>query len=151
MGTTQPKRPKPGDVLRLSTPKGFAYLQYIGRHPEYGDAVLVSAMLGERSDGRAFSDGYVAFYSASAAVAKRLVEVVDHLVPPKLPQRLRRPGVRSGQRVDTWIIENGRGETVKSKLSDAELELPIAAIWNHELLIQRILEGWNPLQEGRAA
>jgi hypothetical protein len=146
----QPKRAKPGDVLRLNTPKGFAHLQYIGRHPEYGDAVLVSPKLSERVDAQTFSGGYMAFYPVMAAVAQRLVEVVDHATPPKLPQRLRRPGARAGLRVTTWIIENGTSETVKSKLSEEELQLPIAVIWNHELLTQRVLEGWNPLNEGRA-
>src|SRR5258706_15256277 len=95
----QHKRAKPGDILRLNTPKGFAYLQYIGRHPEYGDAVLINPVLGERPSGQPFSSGYVAFYPVSAAAARRIVEIVDHLTPPRLPQRLRRPGARSGLRV----------------------------------------------------
>jgi hypothetical protein len=148
----QLKRTKPGDVLRWNTPKGFAYLQYIGRHPEYGDAVLVSPTLGgERpAEDPMFSGAYVAFYPATAAVAKGLVEVVDHLPAPKVPERLRRPGARSGLRISTWIIEDGTSETVKSKLSEDDLRLAIAVIWNHELLTQRVLEGWDPLQEGRA-
>jgi hypothetical protein len=147
---TQPKRARAGDVLRLSTPKGFAYLQYIGRHPEYGDAVLVSPKLSEGVDAQTFSGAYVAFYPVAAAMARSLVEFVDHSMPPKLPQCLRRPGARSGLRVTTWIIENGTNETVKSKLSEDDLQLPIAVIWNHDLLIQRVLEGWDPRQEGRA-
>jgi hypothetical protein len=63
--------------------------------------------------------------------------------------RLRRPGARSVGRIDTWVIEDGTHEVVKKALTDEELKLPIAAIWNHEILIQRVREGWNPLQEGR--
>lgn len=148
---THPKRAKPGDVLRLRTPKGFAYLQYIGRHSEYGDVVLVSPKLSERVDAQTFSGGYVAFYPVAAALAQRLVEVVDHSMPPKLPQRLRRPRARSGLRITTWVIENGTNETVKAKLSEDDLQLPIAVIWNHELLTQRVQEGWDPRREGRAA
>jgi hypothetical protein len=150
----KPKRAKPGDVLQLNTPKGFAYLQYVGRHSEYGDAVLVNPKLGVRPEvftSQAFSGGYLVFYPATAAVARGLVAVVDHLAPLSLPQRLRRPGARSGQHIATWIIEDGTAETVKSKLSEDDLRLPIAVIWNHELLTQRVLEGWNPLHEGRAA
>jgi hypothetical protein len=146
------KRVKPGDVLLLNVAGGVAYLHYLGRHPEYGDAVLVSRRLDERQASvtdRTFLSGYVAFYPVTAAVAQSLVEVIGHLPPPNLPRRLRRPGARSGRRIDTWIIENGTGETVKSKLSDDELQLPIAVIWNHELLAQRVAEGWNPAQEGR--
>lgn len=35
------KKAKPGDVLVVATPDGAAvYLHYIGRHDEYGDAVV---------------------------------------------------------------------------------------------------------------
>lgn len=151
---TQRKRVKAGDVLELKAGDRFAYLHYIGKHPEYGDAVLVNPRLRERQasvTGENFSGGYVAFYPVTAAVAQGLVDVVAHLPPPNLPERLRRAGARSGRRVDTWIIEDGSREVVKAKLSEEELRLPIAAIWNHELLVQRIAEGWNPTQEGRGS
>jgi hypothetical protein len=151
---TQRARVKAGDVLRLRAGERFAYLHYIGKHPEYGDAVLVSPKLHELQASVAsaiFAGGYVIFYPAAAAVAQGLVEVVAHLPPPSLPERLRRAGARSGRRVDTWIIEGGAREVVKAKLSEEDLRLPIAAIWNHELLVQRIAEGWNPMNEGRVA
>jgi len=94
-----------------------------------------------------FSHGYVGFYPAAAAVAHGLVDVVGHLPPPNVPLRVRRPGARSGQQVNTWIVEGGTKEYVKTTLSAEELELPIAAIWNHEFLIQRVSEGWDPKRE----
>jgi hypothetical protein len=148
------KRAKVGDVLELEAGNRFAYLHYIGKHPEYGDAVLVNPRLQERQTSvtaNIFSDAYVAFYPVTAAVSQGLVEVVTHLPPPTLPNRLRRAGARSGRRVDTWVIEDGSREVVKAKLTDEELRLPIAAIWNHELLVQRIAEGWIPAQEGRGS
>jgi hypothetical protein len=42
MMAARPRRAKPGDVLELATYDGFIYLQYLGKHPEYGDAVMVS-------------------------------------------------------------------------------------------------------------
>ena len=149
----QRARVKAGDVLQLRAGERFAYLHYIGRHQAYGDAVLVSPKLHELQAPVAdaiFVGGYVAFYPAAAAAAQGLVDVVGHLSPPSLPERLRRAGARSGRRVDTWIIEGGTREVVKVKLSEEDLQLPIAAIWNHEFLVQRIAEGWNPLNEGRA-
>lgn len=151
---TQRTRVKAGDVLQLRAGERFAYVHYIGKHPEYGDAVLVSPKLHEPQASVAsaiFAGGYVAFYPAAAAVAQGLLEVVAHLPPPSLPERLRRAGARSGRRVETWIIEGGDREVVKAKLSEEDLRLPIAAIWNHELLVQRIAEGWNPMHEGRAS
>lgn len=151
---TQRKRAKAGDVLELKAGDRFAYLHFVGKHPEYGDAVVVNPGLREQPEtvsAEFFANGYVTFYPVAAAVAQGLVEVVAHLPPPKLPERLRRAGARSGRHVDTWIIETGSGDVVKAKLSDEELRLPIAAIWNHELLVQRIAEGWTPAQEGRGA
>lgn len=154
MMAKQRKRAKVGDVLELEAGNRFAYLHYIGRHPEYGDAVLVKPQFRERQTSVTadmFSGAYVAFYPVTAAVSQGLVDVVGHLPPPDLPNRLRRAGARTGRRVDTWIIENGSREVVKAELSDEELRLPIAAIWNHELLVQRIAEGWTPTQEGRGS
>jgi hypothetical protein len=138
-------------VLEIHIGDHFAYLHYIGRHPHYGDAVLVSPVVHQRRTSvtaDVFSDSYVAFYPVAAAVSQGLVVVVAHWLPPSLPIRLRRAGVRSGHRVETWIIEDGAQEVVKSVLSDDDLQLPIAAIWNHELLVQRIAQGWIPAHEG---
>lgn len=152
MMPAQRKRVKVGDVLQLKVEGRFAYLHFIGTHPEYGGAVVVNPQFREEpatvSSGY-FSGGYVTFYPVTAAVAQGLVEVVAHLPPSSLPERLRRAGARSGRHVVTWVIETGSGEVVRTRLSDEERRLPIAAIWNHELLVQRIAEGWNPAQEGR--
>lgn len=150
--TTQRNKLKAGDVLEFPVGNRFAYLHYIGKHPEYGEAVIVCPRLVERQtsmDSGFFADGYVTFYPAALAPAHGLAEVVAHLPPPGVPTRLRRAGRRSGIRVETWIIEDGSREVVKSALSEEELRLPIAGIWNHDYLIQRIAEGWNPMNEGR--
>jgi hypothetical protein len=145
------KRVKVGDVLELRVGKHFAYLHYIGRHPDFGDAVLVSPRLYDRQvkPTEVFSDGYVAFYPAGAAVAQELVGVAGNFPPIAMPRRFRRWGAMSGDRVTTWIISDDSGEIVKSVLSKKDLQLPILGIWNHEYLIERIAEGWRPEHEGR--
>ena len=145
------KMPKPGDVVELNGPNGNVYLQYLGKHAEYGDGVTVCPWLhtGRLEPTAAlFRDGYVAFFPVVAAVARGLASIVGRLMPVEIPTLLRRPGVRSPNRVETWIIEDGGIESVKTKLSDAERRLPIAAIWNRELLLQRVAEGWRPEMEG---
>lgn len=147
---------RPGAVLELRTPKGLAYVQYVGKHPEYGDVIRVLRGL---YDNRCtnFAEvteqpAYFGFYSAHAAVKEGLVEIVSTIPLAEnvgVPDQLRRAGARErGGKVLTWIVENGGVEQVRQSLSELERKLPIAAIWDHELLIRRISSGWTPEQEG---
>lgn len=146
------KRATPGDVLEIATQNGLIYLHYLGKHSEYGDGVTVcptrqSTRVSVSND--LFIGGYVTFYPAVASVARGLAEIVGHLPSAGLPKRFRRPGARSGRSVETWIIEDDSSEVVRRQLTDAERTLPIATIWNHELLLQRVHEGWKPELEGK--
>lgn len=130
---------------------GLGYVLYMGTHPEYGDAIAVAPVVVSHRPSVSqefFDEGYVTFYPARAALAQGLVTVVGRLPAPALPTVLRRAGVRTGRRVETWIIEDESGETMKRTLDGKERLIPIAAIWNHEFLIHRIAEGWRPEQEG---
>jgi hypothetical protein len=144
---------RPGDILEITAPKGTAYIQFIGVHEEYGDAILVEPRLYTTpvaNMASLFQDGYVSFYPARLAAKKTMARVIGHSSPPRMPDRLRRPGARHGRTIETWVIEEGRDEQVRKQLTSQELNLPIAAIWNHEFLIERIAEGWRPTHEGAA-
>ncbi|MCS7123146.1 MAG: hypothetical protein RMJ17_01025, partial [Candidatus Aenigmarchaeota archaeon] len=41
MSSPKRKRPKIGDVFEIKTPKGFAYVQYSIRHPDFGEIIRV--------------------------------------------------------------------------------------------------------------
>lgn len=69
-------------------------------------------------------------------------------LPPGLPERWRRAGALKGREVLTWIIEEPSGEVVKRTLSEEERRLPIAQIWTHAFLIDRVSQGWRPEMEG---
>lgn len=147
------KRAKPGDVLEVEVPEGRIYLQFLGTHPEYGDGVAVRptpSPAPAQVDEALFENSYILFYPARAAVNRGLANVVGWLPCGGIPRRLRRPGVRVGRRIETWVIEEGSQEETKRQLSEEELQLPLAVIWNHELLVQRVTEGWRPEHEGRA-
>ena len=139
--------------MEVATSDGAAvYLHYLGKHPDYGDAVTVCpAKKAPNNEVTAelFRGGYVTFFPATAAVSQGLASVRGQLPSAGIPQRLRRPGARSANKVETWIIEDGASEVVKRELSEADRELPIAVIWNLELLLQRVSEGWRPAMEGR--
>ena len=149
------KRIKVGDILELQTTKGLTYLQYIGKHQEYGDVILVLPKF-YKSRPRELTEvvednGYIAFYPARAAVREGLIEIVkSHMLTGdiKIPETLRRAGARSRDgKVLSWIIEGRGKEIVYKELSEDQTQLPIAAIWDHDLLVLRVLGNWSPGHE----
>src|SRR6185436_9040601 len=73
------KRVKPGDVLEFATNDERAYLHYIGKHSEYGDAVVVCPERYEKRPANMtgiFDSGYVVFYPVTAAAAQGFIDVV---------------------------------------------------------------------------
>lgn len=145
------KRLKPGDVLEIAVDNRTAYMQYLGEHSEYGGVIWVVprtyATPPENVGSVVAEDGYFAFYPARTAVLRGFAQVVDSapLEDREIPQRLRRAGARGADgTVLTWIVSQGNREVVKEVLSESERHLPIAAIWNHEMLALRVSEGWRP-------
>ncbi len=135
------KRAKPGDVLELSGPDAVVYLHYLGKHSEYGDAVMVSPIKRASPieiDGELFRNGYVAFFPVVAAVSKGLTSVVGKLTAIGVPERLCRPGARSTNKVETWVIEGRDGELVRSTLTDAERESWLADIGGYQSVHQEV-------------
>ena len=146
------RRPKAGDVLEVRFAERCAYLYYLGRHPEYGDAIRVLDCAALKSQERLedlVSKGYVTFYPVLAAVSQGLAVVVGHTDSALgMPLALRRAGARAKHgTVLAWIIEEEGAERLTRNLSRKERALPIAAIWNHEMLRTRIVEGWRPGEE----
>jgi hypothetical protein len=155
MKTSKKTLTKVGDILEIQTPKGLSYVQFIGKHPEYGDAIRVFPGCFKKrivDSAKLNQSGYIVFYPVQTAVAKGLLDIVGSNPLPleaKVPRNIRRPGARgrTGE-ILTWIIEDAKQETVRDKLTEAERKLPIAAIWDHNLLILRLSQGWSPEKEG---
>jgi len=137
-----------GEILEVPVGGRFGYVQFLGTHREYGDAILVNPALHERQarfGASFFTGGYVTFYPACDAVTRKLIEVVAQSSPPSIPKRFRRPRAtdRDG-RVESWVIEGGWRDVVKHELSDDERRMPIAGILNHASLSERMTKGWTP-------
>ena len=145
------KRVTPGDVLEFVVPDGLGYVQYLGRHPLYGEGILVRPLpLADRPalTDELFAGGYVTFYPAGVAVARGFAEIVGTLTSKGLPTRWRRDGaIDKGGKPLTWIIEDERGDTVREQLTAEERKLPVVEIWNHEMLVHRISAHWRPEDE----
>jgi hypothetical protein len=142
------KRVKAGDVLELARRDSTAYVQYLGRHSDYGDVILVCPRLQRRRptmNADLFRDGFVVFYPVSAAVAQGLAQVIGAMPSPGLPRRYRRAGVidKDG-RVLTWMIEDGAREELREQLTAEDRKLPVVRIWNHEMLFHSLEQGLRP-------
>jgi hypothetical protein len=149
---TMRKRLVGGEILEVPVGDRFGYVQFLGEHREYGDAILVNPTLQDRQahfPTGFFSTGYVTFYPAAVSVAQKLVEVVAQSSPPSLPKRFRRPRAERDGAVDSWVIEGGWRDVVKQTLTDEERKLPIADVWKHEFLRARIADGWTPATDNR--
>jgi hypothetical protein len=147
---------RPGDILEVPTPRGLAYVQYTARHPEYGAAIRVFPGLFFQVRPKDWStllshESYFTFYPAGSAAWQGLVEIVANLpLPPEggLPPRFRRAGWRNKEgKATLWFICEGDQETRRAELSAEEKRLSIAAIWNHEFLVDRLVEEWRPEQD----
>lgn len=146
------KRVKVGDVLEIVCPDGVIYLHYLGKHSIYGYGVAVSPIVHSHTmpvHEDLFRNSYVTFYPVGTAISQGLARIVGSLPSPGLPHRMRRAGARSNTgQVETWIIEEPDGERLVRSLSKDERSLSISSVWNHEYLIESVLEGWTPEKAG---
>jgi hypothetical protein len=147
------KRLLGGEILEVPVGARFAYVQFLGEHREYGDAVLVNPALHERQahfPARFFSSGYVTFFPASDSVTMKRAEVVAQSTPPQVPKKFRRASVTLDDgTVESWVIEGGWRDVVRETLSDEERSLPIAKVWTQQFLGEQIAKGWTPETDGR--
>ena len=139
--------------MKLVADDDVAYIYYLGRHNEYGDTICVLGVVSlpdsEDELEVLISKGYITFYPVKAAINQGLITIATHYdMNLQMPQELRRAGVRENDgTIRTWIIEQNGREYVTKTLSINERAMPIAAIWNHEMLCIRIRERWHPEQE----
>jgi hypothetical protein len=154
---------RPGDVLAVADSGAKWLLCYVGRDSSLGDTVWVrSAALtpDEPIDCATFnSEGYFAFYPATAALRGALVTRAGfcaegmRMIPP-----LRRYSLslfaREGEATAWRIAANahvGTPFTIRPQLTQEEARIPRAAIWNHQLLLDRLRSGWHPTMDASDA
>ena len=149
-------RLKPGAILELHTSRGLAYLQYVGKHADFGDVIRVLYGFHKTRPpdlaGLAKSPGYYTFYAVRASASAGFVEVVSNAIPlpseVAVPEELRRPGMIDKEgNVLNWIIERKGIKSIHRTLTESEKVLPILAIWSHDLLVTYVTEEWTPSQE----
>jgi len=151
-----PKAPKIGDVIEVRTSRGLAYIQYVFRHtspPVYGELVRVLPGIYESEPDlhelAQQKERFFVFYPVVAACRRGLARVVgkEDVSGFRFPL-MRQPGFRDKDgKVLDWYLWDGEQTSPLEELTEEMKQLSIAAIWNHELLIERIDEGWSPRDE----
>lgn len=139
--------PIPGDVFEIKHQARFAYVQFVGENTRYGEIIrVVPKLLDSRANDfeSLFAMAYFTFYPIILACKLKMVEKVGALPPPPAPSSWRRRGAIIGMEIKTWFIEENGKDRIVRELSPEEASLPMASIWNHEYLLEKISEGWTP-------
>lgn len=153
MPPTHRKRPRPGDVIEIHTPKGLAYAQYTHKTQRYGALLrILPGLYAERpaefSSLVEQAERFLVFFPLGTACSRGIVAVVAEEVIPERARQL--PLFRTGiadthGNVRVWYLRKGEEEWRVDQLTPAQRELPIdPGIWNDTLLIERIANGWTP-------
>jgi hypothetical protein len=142
-----------GDLVEIPTSRGLAYAQYSHHKDRWG--ALLRVLPGfHRDRPRNFEHlvrskaRFVTFFPLGAAMAQGIFEIVGNEPVPVEAQRFplfRKAGFvdREG-RVQDWLLWDGENEWKVGKLSSDQRQLPILAVWNDTLLVERIEQEWLP-------
>jgi hypothetical protein len=138
-------RPRLGDIVELSTPKGLAYCQFVAKDPFMGPLLRVLRGLFEtRPPDVALlakePELYCVHLPLGPSVSRGLVSVVGHaeVVNGEIPPMRRKVGPR------TWAIRQGGHDRMTHELTPAERLLSEGSVWNAALLSERLVRGWKP-------
>ena len=150
------KRIKIGDIIEVSTAKGFAYAQFTHKDTQWGSLLRVlPGFFADRPT--AFQDlarqdaVFVSFFPLQAAIKRKIVQVVANCpVPSDVAQfpLFRAPGWtdKSGKVLDWWLWDGEKSWQI-GQLTENQKRLPIKEVINDTLLIERIENGWSPVKD----
>ena len=147
------KRIKIGDIVEISTAKGFSYTQFIHKHPKYGALLRVLPGFFDHRPSTFLSlvnsrDMFMCFFPLQAAVNREIFNVVGNLPLPEKAKKfpLFRAGNENPQtgKVEIWWLWDGEKEWKIGNLSAEQRKLPVLGVWNDTLLKDRIEAGWLP-------
>lgn len=152
------KKPRFGDIIEITTPKGLAYLQYTAKDALYGDLVRILPGLFQTrpSSFEKLVGGkelYFTFYPVTAPILREVLTIVSNEEIPRWAQGIpimRKAGGRTNQgKVRNWWIVEGDQSFKVDTLTPEQENLSVMGIWTHPLLVHRLVEGWLPKDAGK--
>lgn len=141
-----------GDIIEIKTGKGLAYAQYTHRNKPFGALIRVFEGLhalrpSDLEQLAASSVAFSTFFPLNSALREKVVEKVGRaaIAPQNQAFPLFRDGVHDPitKKVGTWWLWDGTREWKVGKLKPGQYHLPIRGVWNLDLLVMRIEEGWR--------
>lgn len=152
------KRPRLGDVVKITTMDGYALAQFTHKHPEFGALVRVFRRAEILSGPKAGEIAvrpvqFSAFFPLGAACNRGIAQIIGNAsVRPELQSF---PKFRIARSLDPrhvgdrwWLWDGGREWHVGFVTTD-QLDLPLQEIVNDTLLVQRALAGWRHSDDRR--
>lgn len=146
-------KPQIGDVIEIPTPSGFAYAHYTHKHeepPKYGSLLRVLPGLHESrpvdfADLVKLQPQFITFFPLGAACKQKIVHVVANEPIPTHAQSF--PTFRSCVRTPSgrgpWWLWDGKKEWKIGALKPGMEFLPLRAVWNDTMLVERIIQEWR--------
>ena len=156
------KRMKIGDVFEIETPKGMGYFQYVYRNSETGFPLtrilpgLYSEEPENMADLVAQKELFLIHFMVNAALYHKLIRKIgNYEIPTGLelpPKYVRRTEWVRGK-FNCWHIVDYETLYVKAvvrELDEEQKKLSPSGMWNYNLLVARLAEGWT-LEKGSEA
>lgn len=146
---------RPGDIFEIPTKKGFAYGQVTHRHKQFGDLVrILPGFFPNPLDSFGAivnaEELFKTFIPLGAAVHRKVFRIVGNEAVPDFAQQfpIFRDGIQeqsTKQIGSNWWLWDGEKEWRVGSLTPEQRKFPIRAVWNDTLLVERIENGWNPV------
>jgi len=148
-------RPKVGDVIEIPTQTGFAYAQYSHWNDRYGELIRVLPGVHKSRPTRWESlvgqpEVFSTFTPLAKAVRDGHVSVVASVPVPSSAQSfplMRAPGLLDASGNTVWWLWDGKQEWRTPQLTAEQQRLSIREIVGLSVIADRVLNGWNPVQE----
>jgi hypothetical protein len=139
-----------GDIFRIKTNKGYAFLQYF----ETSETIEYVRVLAPIKEDDIISqeeinqkERWIIGFPLKAAARKKIIERIDNFKIPKNfspPQFARTIHNIRGEHLGWFIVDRYSWQrNLKPKLDEADLGLSPWGIWNDTLLIEKLEENWS--------
>lgn len=143
---------KIGDVFKINTPNGEAYLQYVHEDETIGELVRILPGVYEKlpenlNEIVVGKEAYLLHCPLKPAIRHKIIEAIsnyDISQDFKIPQKFRTEITDDEGNLIGWCIVDYVTwyNDVVYELTEEQIQLSPWGIWSYPLLVERVSEGW---------